>query len=285
MMIGEPSGARRDASSEGEAEQASQPSRSRTPRRMPEKKMEPQLSVVVAAHDEEKTLPRCLASLAACRKPGAIEIIVVDNNSTDRTAEVAASMGAQVVRCATPGAVHAKSAGVAAARAPIVAVLDADSTCPPDWLEKIAERFGRAPELVGLSGPAHYRNPRAWVRAVMWLWYTWWKLLQSLFGNALYAVGTNVAFRRDAYEKAGGFDRNVLVGGDEVGLFRNLRRVGRTRYVDDLWVETDARRTEMGFWRFFLTIVMLHYVFNYTFYRLTGRSLLKRYRPGSTLTR
>ena len=245
----------------------------------------PDISVVVAAHNEEKTLPRCLASLHACIKPGAVELIVVDNASTDGTAQLAAGLGARVVECATPGAVHAKSAGVAAARAPIVAVLDADSTCPPDWLEKIARTFVQNPELVGLSGPARYRQPRAWVKAVMWLWYGWWKLLQRLFGNALYAVGTNVAFRREAYERAGGFDRNILVGGDEVGFFNKLRRVGRTRYSDDLWVETDARRTEMGFVRFFFSTVMLHYVFNYTFYRVTGRSLLKRYRPGSTLSR
>jgi len=245
----------------------------------------PDISVVIAAHDEEQTLPRCLASLAACDRPGIVEVIVVDNASTDRTAEVASQLGARVVPCATPGAVHAKAAGVAAARAPIVAVLDADSTCPPDWLQKIARTFVLFPDLVGLSGPARYRNPRRWVRAVMWLWYGWWKLWARVFGNALYAVGTNVAFRRQAYEKAGGFDRNILVGGDEVGFFNKLRRVGRTRYTDDLWVETDSRRTELGFWRFFWSTVMLHYVFNYTFYRLTGRSLLKRYQPGSTLSR
>ena len=245
----------------------------------------PDISVVIAAHDEEQTLPRCLASLAACEKPGVVEVIVVDNASTDRTAEVAASLGARVVRCDTPGAVHAKAAGVAAARAPLVAVLDADSTCPPDWLQKIARPFVLFPDLVGLSGPARYKNPRPWVRVVMWLWYGWWKLWARVFGDALYAVGTNVAFRREAYEKAGGFDRNILVGGDEVGFFNKLRRVGRTRYTDDLWVETDPRRTERGFWRFFWSTVMLHYVFNYTFYRITGRSLLKRYQPGSTLSR
>jgi glycosyltransferase involved in cell wall biosynthesis len=246
-----------------------------------ELKVPPDISVVVAAHDEEQTLPTCIDSLR--KNSGSFEIIVVDNNSRDRTAEVAAQLGARVVQCGTPGAVHAKSAGVEAAAAPIVAVLDADSTCPPDWLEKIALSFSQSPELVGLSGPARYRNPRPWVRAVMWLWFGWWKFWQRVFGNALYATGTNVAFRKSAYEEAGGFDRNILVGGDEVGLFRKLRRVGRTRYTDELWVETDARRTEIGFWRFFLSTVMLHYVFNYTFYRITGRSLLKRYQPGSTL--
>ncbi len=243
----------------------------------------PDISIVIAAHDEERALPGCLRSLAAARFDGAREVIVVDNRSTDGTAAVAAAHGARVVACAVLGAVHAKAAGVAAARAPLVAVLDADSTCPPDWLHKIADAFARDPSLAGLSGPARYRNPRRWVRWVMALWYAWWKLLARLFGRALYATGTNVAFRRDAWVAAGGFDENVLVGGDEVGLFRRLARVGRTRFDDDLVVETDPRRTEVGFLRFFFSTVMLRYVFNYSVYRLTGRSLVKGYLPGSKL--
>ena len=117
----------------------------------------------------------------------------------------------------------------------------------------------------------------------MWLWYGFWKLVQALAGTAYYAVGTNVAFRRDAYQRAGGFDTKVLVGGDEVALFHRLRRVGRTRYTDELWVETDPRRTEVGFFRFFFGTVLLHYVLNYSIYRITGRSIVKRYPPGSTL--
>jgi glycosyltransferase involved in cell wall biosynthesis len=244
----------------------------------------PDISVVVAAHNEERALPRCLSSLSLSQTSARWELIVVDNLSTDATAEVAAAGGARVIRCTTPGAVHAKSAGVAAARAPLVAVIDADSRCPPDWLDKIARAFTADPALVGLSGPAHYLRPRWWVHVVMFLWYGWWKAIQLLAGRAFYAVGTNVAFRREAFERAGGFDTGVLVGGDEVGFFHKLRRVGRTRYTDELWVETDPRRTEVGFFRFFFSTVMLHYVINYTFYRLTGRSLLKRYRPGSTLT-
>ena len=250
----------------------------------------PDITVVIAAHNEERRLGRCLASVhasAAALAPdaggGAVELIVVDNCSTDGTAAVARAGGARVVVERALGAVNAKAAGVAAARAPLVAVIDADSVCPPDWLPKIARAFADDLLLVGLSGPARYVGARRWVYAVMWLWYGFWKSLQAVAGNAFYAVGTNVAFRRDAYERAGGFDTNVLVGGDEVGLFRRLRAVGLTRYTDELWVETDPRRTEVGFFRFFFGTVLLHYVFNYPFYRLTGRSLLKRYPPGSTL--
>jgi glycosyltransferase involved in cell wall biosynthesis len=247
-------------------------------------KPSPDISVVVAAHNEERMLPRCLGSLLASETDARYEVIVVDNGSTDRTAELAASFdGVRVVRHPVPGAVHAKSAGVAVARAPLVAVLDADSVCPRDWLARIARAFADEPRLVGLSGPARYIRPRWWVNAVMFLWYGWWKLIQRVTGKAFYAVGTNVAFRRDAYERAGGFDTNVLVGGDEVGLFHRLRRLGLTRYTDELVVETDARRTEVGFWRFFLGTVMLHYVFNYPIYRITGYSILKRYPPGSSL--
>jgi len=244
----------------------------------------PDITVIVAAHNEEARLPRCLASIAAATHAAhAVEVILVDNNSTDATAAVGRAAGARVIAEPRPGAVFAKEAGVAAARAPLVAVLDADSVCPPDWLDKIARAFAADARLVGLSGPARYTSARRWVYVVMWLWYSYWKILQRLAGTAFYAVGTNVAFRRDAYQRAGGFDTNVLVGGDEVGLFRRLRAVGLTRYTDTLWVETDPRRTEVGFLRFFFGTVILHYVFNYPFYRLTGRSLLKRYPPGSTL--
>jgi glycosyltransferase involved in cell wall biosynthesis len=243
----------------------------------------PAISVVVAAHNEELHLGRCLAAVRTAARTHAIELIVVDNRSTDGTTAVAAAAGARVLAEAQLGAVYAKAAGVAAARAPLVAVVDADSVCPRDWLDKIAAAFAAEARLVGLSGPARYPGARPWVHVVMWLWYGFWKLVQRLAGTAYYAVGTNVAFRRDAYGRAGGYDTNVLVGGDEVALFRRLRRVGLTRYTDALWVDTDARRTEVGFIRFFFGTVLLHYIFNYPFYRLTGRSLLKRYRPGSTL--
>jgi glycosyltransferase involved in cell wall biosynthesis len=243
----------------------------------------PDITVVIAAHNEEPRLGRCLASVRAASAGHEVEVIVVDNCSTDGTAAVAHAAGARVVPERALGAVNAKAAGVAAAGAPLVAILDADSTCPPDWLAKITRAFAADPRLVGLSGPARYARARAWVYVVMWLWFGFWKLVQAIAGTAYYAVGTNVAFRRDALTRAGGFDTNVLVGGDEVGLFRRLRRVGPTRYTDELWVETDPRRTEVGFFRFFFGTVILHYVVNYPIYRLTGRSLLKRYRPGSTL--
>jgi glycosyltransferase involved in cell wall biosynthesis len=244
----------------------------------------PDVSIVVAAHNEERLLPRCLDAIARQRAALSTEVIVVDNGSTDRTAEIArAHPGVRLLSEERLGAVHAKAAGVRAARGAIVAVIDADSVCAPDWIERVHARFAAEPALVGLTGPAHYIDARPWAPAVMWLWYSWWRLVSFFFGRAVYAVGTNVSFRREDYLKSRGYDTGVLVGGDEISLFSSLAKVGRTRFDPSLSVDTDGRRTEMGLVRFLLEIAILQYLINYPYYRLTGRSLLRGYRPGSTL--
>src|SRR6185312_16049058 len=111
----------------------------------------PDITVVIAAHNEERRLGRCLESVQAAAAGRAVEVIVVDNCSTDGTAAVARAAGARVVAERALGAV---------ANAPLVAVIDADSVCPPDWLDKIARAFAGDAPLVGLSGPARYLGAR-----------------------------------------------------------------------------------------------------------------------------
>ena len=243
------------------------------------------VTIVVAAHDEELLLPRCLSSIAALEGPRP-EVIVVDNGSADRTSEIAQGHAfVRLVREPRLGAVHAKAAGVAAARGPLVAILDADSTCPPDWLSRIRDAFAADPRLVGLTGPARYVDGRAWAPFVIWFWYAWWRVVGFFARRAVYAVGTNVAFRREAYARSTGFDTRLLVGGDEIALFSALSKVGTTRYDPRLVVETDARRVNRGLLHFFWEVFFLHYVINYTWCKLTGRTLMRRYAPGSSLAR
>ena len=244
------------------------------------------VSVVVAAHNEELLLPRCLDAIERQHGDARVELIVVDNLSTDGTAAIALGRPyVRLVRESTLGAVHAKAAGVRAARGAIVAVIDADSVCPPDWLERIVTRFRKEPELVGLTGPARYVDGCFWAPALVWIWYAWWRLVALVSRRAVYAVGANVAFRRSAYERSAGFDTRVLVGGDEIALFSALAKIGHTRFDKTLVVQTDARRMNVGFLRFSWEVFFLRYVVNYTYFRLTGRSLLTAYRPGSSLAK
>jgi glycosyltransferase involved in cell wall biosynthesis len=100
-------------------------------------------------------LQTCLALLAAQERP-ADEIIVVDNGSTDRTAEVAAAAGARVLSQPVHGIWPAASTGYDAAAGDIIARLDADSRPPADWLSRIDAAFAESPQLAAITGPGDF---------------------------------------------------------------------------------------------------------------------------------
>lgn len=101
------------------------------------------ISVVIPVLNGEKTLERCLVSVLK-QNFDDYEIIIVDNNSTDKTKEIIDQVlkkSAKLIYIfeSKPGRANARNAGVAAARGEIIAMIDADCLAPSDWLKKIAE--------------------------------------------------------------------------------------------------------------------------------------------------
>lgn len=94
------------------------------------------ISVVIPVYNEASYLPACLESLRKQTLPPD-EIIIVDNNSTDRTARIAKDFGAKVINEPKQGIVFARNTGFDAARGDIIARGDADSIFPTDWLAEI----------------------------------------------------------------------------------------------------------------------------------------------------
>jgi glycosyltransferase involved in cell wall biosynthesis len=95
----------------------------------------PRVSVVIPCHDMAATLPETLASVAAQQLDGHVEVIVVDDGSTDGSGELAASLGATVLQQPASGhPAHARNTGFAAAAAPYVLPLDADDLLEPGFL-------------------------------------------------------------------------------------------------------------------------------------------------------
>ncbi len=109
-------------------------------------------SVVVPAFDEEQLLGACLRSLGRQTRPP-LEVVVVDNNSRDRTAQVARAHGARVVTEPVQGIWPAAATGYDAAVGAIIARCDADSVLPPDWVERIEDAFDADPDLRAVTGP------------------------------------------------------------------------------------------------------------------------------------
>lgn len=104
----------------------------------------PAASVVVPARDAERTIAACLAALTRqSLAPADVEVIVVDDGSTDDTAAIAARFaGVRVLRQGRRGADAARRAGAAAARGELVAFADPDDVPPEDWLEGLLAPAG-----------------------------------------------------------------------------------------------------------------------------------------------
>lgn len=112
------------------------------------------VSVVIPTYNEEKNIEKCLKHfLTQEEKPD--EIIIVDNNSTDKTVEIAKSYGVRIIKETTQGMIPARNAGFNAATYEIIVRTDADTYVPTDWIKRIKENFYDE-LLVGVCGTAHF---------------------------------------------------------------------------------------------------------------------------------
>ena len=158
------------------------------------------VTVVLPCLNEAASLPGVLADL-----PDGYRALVVDNNSTDETAEVARRHGAEVVAESRPGYGAAVHAGVVAATTPIVAVLDADGSLDPRELPALVDdveggadmAIGRRRAVPGLKWPWHARLGTA---AVCWR-------LRTRHGLAVHDIAPMRVARRDALLDLGVADR------------------------------------------------------------------------------
>ena len=112
----------------------------------------PFVSMVVPACNEGKTIGACLDSLAGQNYPkDKYEIIVVDNNSTDNTAEIARSFNTTVIKEKRQGLVFSHRQGIAVSQGSIIAFLDADSLARPLWLKKMVKIYQQDEGVVGIG--------------------------------------------------------------------------------------------------------------------------------------
>ena len=95
---------------------------------------------MIPAYNEGKYIKRALKSVIN-QQIEADEIIVVDNNSTDRTSEIAKKLGVKVIRERKQGMTPARDRGFNEAKYDIIARIDADVAVPPDWIKKIEKEF------------------------------------------------------------------------------------------------------------------------------------------------
>ncbi len=99
---------------------------------------EPKISIAVIAWNEEKNILKCLNSLSYQKTNFGIEIIVIDNNSTDNTFKLAEQCGVKVIKESKQGYGFARQAGLTNAQGEILLSADADCIYPPHWANSLA---------------------------------------------------------------------------------------------------------------------------------------------------
>lgn len=215
----------------------------------------PCLSVVVPAHDEASLLPFTLEHLheAVGRCGRDYELVVVDNASTDATAEVARAHGAAVMHEPHRQISRARNTGARGSRGDYLLFVDAD-TWPPRELVAKALALLDAGACGGGALVALESTPNRPYRWGVGLW-------NGLARRLGWAAGCFVFVRRDAFEAIGGFDER-LYAGDELSLSRALRRWGRRRGREFVIVPappvlTSARKAQwFGPWQHLLTLLL-----------------------------
>jgi glycosyltransferase involved in cell wall biosynthesis len=207
------------------------------------------LSFVVPAYNEEAYLPACLESILAQTKElgDAVEIIVVNNASTDRTREVALGYpGVRVVDEMRKGLTFARQAGFAASTGELIANVDSDSRLTPGWVEKVLKGFASDPKMVSMSGPFVYYDLTPQQLVSVRIFYGIAFLVYAVNRWVLRAgsmvQGGNFVLRRDALEKIGGFDTTISFYGEDTDIARRMHQVGTVQFTFDLKMFSSARR-------------------------------------------
>lgn len=207
------------------------------------------VSIVIPAYNEEKYLPRTLDAIkTAIGDLTYIELIVVDNESTDRTAAIAAASGARIIQETEHNIGKVRISGANHAGGDVIVFIDADTSVRPGTFELVVDAMGD-PKCLGGSFAVEYEGElrRLWVRWFMKLW--------PLLGKFTKMRGGALQFcRAETFRELGGYDTGIYVGEDIEFHWRldklATSRGGHTAFIEEPKVLTSSRRWDrMGLFR------------------------------------
>ncbi|MCO6451800.1 MAG: glycosyltransferase [Caldilineales bacterium] len=233
-------------------------------------------SVIIAAYNAARDLPRCLAALQHQTVPrDEFEVIVVDDGSSDDTASIASAAGARVIHQTHSGPAAARNAGVEMAGAPIVIFTDADCEPVIDFVERMLEPFA-APVVVGVRGVYRSQQRSLVARFVQLEYEERYRRIAQVEQSTgtVNALDTSyAAYRRQVFLDAGGFDTRFLgAAGEDHELSYRLASEGYVmRFSPDAAVyhrhvstvgKYARRKFRIGYWKAFLTRQHPSYAFD-----------------------
>jgi glycosyltransferase involved in cell wall biosynthesis len=210
------------------------------------------ISVIVPAYNEERYLGEALKSIQKAKefllKKDAVpvEIIVVDNGSTDSTSDIALSSGASVVKETKHNVARVRNAGASFAKGKVLVFIDADTIVPDELLWRINEVMV-SQSCFGGAVDTDYRATKTLVNIYLHLW----RILGRLAGMA---QGATQFCRREVYASMLGYDEALYMG-EDIDFYWRMKQFAKRQnahvcFIEDIQVVPSARRfNQWSFWR------------------------------------
>ena len=169
----------------------------------------PEVSVVMPAYNEEESILKTLSCLSQSLTSRSVEIIVVNNNSKDRTVDIVNSTGARCITETKQGITPARNAGLAAARGKYILNADADTLYPPNWIERMVSPL-ESDQVCAVYGRFAF-VPTAGTPRLVYFFYEYIADCMRWFNKkfkeeAVNMYGFNSAFKREQGLQVNGFD-------------------------------------------------------------------------------
>ena len=216
------------------------------------KKTKTHISVVIPAHNEEKYIKRCIDSVKESARyfPGVVEIIVVCNRCTDRTAEIAEANGAVVISNEDRCIAKVRNAGIAAAKGVIIVTIDADNRMTPGSLSEIYKLL-RSGRYIGGGAPIRFERYSFPLRCNDILCRVSFRIT-GLYSGIFWA-------KKKTFDAIGGFvDKKAM---EDVATAKLLKQYGKkcdkkyTTLRKNYLINSTRKYDDLGDWLYFKLMV------------------------------
>lgn len=209
------------------------------------------VSVVIPAYNEEKFIKKALKSVTN-QLVDADEIIVVNNNSSDKTVEITRSFSVRIIDEKKQGMISARNTGFDNAKYDIIARIDADVQVPPDWIQRIKRNFEKK-KIDALTGPLLLSDLKLVSKSILPS-HIYLESLRAISKGNRYLMGPQMSLTNDIWQKV----RDIVSLDDkkvheDLDLSLKITKVGGIiGYDRKLIVKGSARRMKKHPKSFFL---------------------------------
>jgi glycosyltransferase involved in cell wall biosynthesis len=199
------------------------------------------ISFVIPCYNEEKYIRECIRSIKRECAYTPHEIIVVDNNCTDRTVLYAMQEEVTIVSEKRKGVVFARQKGYEIAQYDLIANIDADSRLCNGWVN-IAVFHITNPNVVAVTGPLIYDDVNKSMSIMTKLYYYLAWFSNNYIG--VFLQGGNALIKKSALDKVNGYDTSIAFYGEDTMTAKRIQSFGKIKFVMKLKLHSSPRRME-----------------------------------------